>query len=305
LARKEDLVGRSLAGSSVSGTDAGIDLPRPRVGLMSSEDNWLRPRGDWPSRLLGRDSRRRPWRRWPGLGDDVVLQSGDPWTVSPSEARSDLAEGVVDAEGAATPSIVRIRACRVGFVARVFCGRRGQNTPSPCRKAASLFLLFRVLFSSCFEYPDFFVGNKIVCASWSCFSRKVTSEVSVSRRRRSPSARSALPLTRTLTRPWGSVTDAVEMARRIAPAEGLSNVKTCSVCGITHTNVSYLSQKVMSEVSVSRRRRSPSARSALAAYVYSVVLRIHFRSSQKARKTFWQKRSFFEENFDAEGVPPF
>jgi hypothetical protein len=60
----------------------------------------------------------------------------------------------------------------------------------------------------------------------------------------------------------------------------------------------------MSEVSISRRRRSSSARSALAAYVYSVVFRIHFRSSHKARKTFWQKRSFFEENFDAEGVPP-
>jgi hypothetical protein len=82
-------------------------------------------------------------------------------------------------------------------------------------------------------------------------------------------------------------------------------VKTCSVHGITYPNMSYLSQKVMSEVSVSRRRRSPSARSALAAYVYSVVFRIHFRSSRKARKTFWQKGSFFEENFDAEGVPPF
>jgi hypothetical protein len=103
LARKEDLVGRSLAGSSVSGTDAGIDLPRPRVGLMSSEDSWSRPRGDQPSRLPELDSRRRPWRRRPGLGDDVVLQSGDPWTASPSEARSDLAKGVVDAEGAAAP----------------------------------------------------------------------------------------------------------------------------------------------------------------------------------------------------------
>ena len=30
--RKEDLVGRSLAGLPVSGADAGIDLPRPRVG---------------------------------------------------------------------------------------------------------------------------------------------------------------------------------------------------------------------------------------------------------------------------------
>jgi hypothetical protein len=103
LARKEDLVGRSLAGSSVSETNAGIDLPRPQVGLMSSEGSWPRPWGDRLSRLLGPDSRRRPWRRWPGLGDDVVLQCGDPWTASPSEARSDLAEGVVDAEGAAAP----------------------------------------------------------------------------------------------------------------------------------------------------------------------------------------------------------
>jgi hypothetical protein len=38
------------------------------------------------------------------------------------------------------------------------------------------------------------------------------SEVSVSRRRRSPSARSALPLTCTLTRSWDSVIDIVEKA---------------------------------------------------------------------------------------------
>jgi hypothetical protein len=75
-------------------------------------------------------------------------------------------------------------------------------------------------------------------------------------------------------------------------------VKTCSVREITYPSASYLSQKVTSEVSISRRRRSPSARSALAAYVYSVVFRIHFRSSRKARKTFWQKRSFSEENFE-------
>jgi hypothetical protein len=180
----------------------------------------------------------------------------------------------------------------------VFCGRQGPKT-HPRRVVKLRF------FSSCFEYLDFFVGNRIVCASESCFSRKVMSEVSVSRRRRNPSARSALPLTRVLARPWGSITDAVEKARRIASAEELSSVKTCSVRGITYPNASYLSQKVISEVSVSRRRRSPSARSALAAYVYSVVFRIHFRSSRKARTTFWQKRSFFEENFDAEGVPPF
>jgi hypothetical protein len=87
-------------------------------------------------------------------------------------------------------------------------------------------------FSSRFEYLDFSVGNRIVCASESCFSRKVMSEVSVSRRRRNPSARSALPLTHALARPWGSVTDAVEKARRIALAEELSSVKTCLVRGI-------------------------------------------------------------------------
>jgi hypothetical protein len=159
-------------------------------------------------------------------------------------------------------------------------------------------------FSPCFEYLDFSVGNRIVCASESCFSQKVMSEVSVSRRRRNPSARSALPLTRALARPWGSITDAVEKARRIASAEEPSSVKTCSVRGITYPNASYLSQKVMSEVYISRRRRSPSARSALAAYVYSAVFRIHFRSSRKARKIFWQKRSFFEEKFRRRGGSP-
>jgi hypothetical protein len=159
-------------------------------------------------------------------------------------------------------------------------------------------------FSSCFEYQDFFVGNRIVCASESCFSREAMSEVSISWRRRNPSARLALPLTRALARPWGSVTDAVEKARRTASAEEFSSVKTCSVRGITYPNVSYLSQKVMSEVSVSRRRRSPSARSTLAAYVYSVVFRIHFRSSRKARKTFWQKGSFFKEKIRRRGGSP-
>jgi hypothetical protein len=56
LARKEDLVGRSLAGSSTGGTDAGVELPRPQAGLMSSGNGWLRLRGGRPSRLLGSDS---------------------------------------------------------------------------------------------------------------------------------------------------------------------------------------------------------------------------------------------------------
>jgi hypothetical protein len=50
-------------------------------------------------RILGED----PGRRWPERDDKVVLRSGDPRTALPSEARSDLAEGIVDAEGAAAP----------------------------------------------------------------------------------------------------------------------------------------------------------------------------------------------------------
>jgi hypothetical protein len=45
-------------------------------------------------------------------------------------------------------------------------------------------------FSSCFEYQDLLVGSRIVYPSEGYLSRKVMSEVSVSRRHRSPSARS-------------------------------------------------------------------------------------------------------------------
>jgi hypothetical protein len=103
LARKEDFVGRSLAGPSTGWTDAGVELPRPRAGLVSSEDRWLRLRGGRPSRRLGPYSRRRPRRRWPERGADVVLRSGDPPAVLPSEAWSDFTEVGVDAEGAAAP----------------------------------------------------------------------------------------------------------------------------------------------------------------------------------------------------------
>jgi hypothetical protein len=118
------------------------------------------------------------------------------------------------------PSSVKTRACRV----KVSCSvcllwpPRPEHTLSLRCKAASLFLLFRV--------SGLFVGSRDVCVSGSCFSRKVMSEVSVSRRRGSPSARSALPLTRTPSFPGPT-----------------------------------------------------------------------FRSSQKARKIFWRKRSFFEETF--------
>jgi hypothetical protein len=117
--------------------------------------------------------------------------------------------------------------------------------------------------SPCFEYQDLFVGSRIAYPNESCLSREVMSEVSVSRRHRSPSARLASLLTCTLTRPQDSVIDIVEKAQKIVSAEKFSSIKTCSISGIAYPSVSYLSQKVMSEVSVSRRRRSPSARSAL------------------------------------------
>jgi hypothetical protein len=105
LARKRKLRRPGLVGSSTGGTNTGVKLPRPRAGLVSSGDSWLRLRGGRPSRLLGPGSWRRPWQRWPGRGADVILQSGDPPTVLPSEARSDFAEGGVDAEGAAAPPL--------------------------------------------------------------------------------------------------------------------------------------------------------------------------------------------------------
>jgi hypothetical protein len=151
-------------------------------------------------------------------------------------------------------------------------------------------------FSSCFKYQDLFVGSRITCVSESYLSRKVMSEVSVSRRRRSPSARSASPLTCTFTRLRDYVIDIVEKARKIVLTKKFSSIKTCSVSRIAYPSVSYLSQKVMSEVSVSRRRRSPSARSALPLTCTPSFSGSHYRSSRKARKTFWQK-DFFRGKF--------
>jgi hypothetical protein len=151
-------------------------------------------------------------------------------------------------------------------------------------------------FSPCFEYQDLFVGSRIAHPSESYLSRKVMSEVSVSRKRRSPSARSALPLTCALTRPPDSVIDIVKKAQKIVPVEKFLGVKTCSVSRIAYPSVSYLSQKVMSEISVSRRRRSPSARSALPLTCTPLFSGSHYQSSRKARKMFWQK-DFFRGKF--------
>jgi hypothetical protein len=67
LAQEEDLVGRSLAGSSTGGTDAGVELPRPQAGLMSSGDSWPRPWGGRSSRIPREDPG--------GDGPGVVLMS--------------------------------------------------------------------------------------------------------------------------------------------------------------------------------------------------------------------------------------
>jgi hypothetical protein len=57
-----------------------------------------------------------------------------------------------------------------------------------------------VLLSSYFEHYDLFVGSRITYPSVSYLSRKVMSEVSISRRRRSPSAQSTLPFKVSLAR---------------------------------------------------------------------------------------------------------
>jgi hypothetical protein len=114
--------------------------------------------------------------------------------VSSSEAVPDLAEGGNDAEGAAAPS-VDVRTCRNSLSVVCVCFFAAAEAQTYyCRVIKLCFL------SSCFEYQDLFVDSRIVNPSESYFSRKVMSEVSVSWRRRSPSARSTLPLTCTLTR---------------------------------------------------------------------------------------------------------
>jgi hypothetical protein len=107
----------------------GSSLESMNRGLGSGWRPWKMvgrgPRGNWPSRLLGPDSRR------------------SPWAASPSDAGSDLAEGVVDAEGATAPFSVETRAYRIRLSCSVCLLRppRPENTPSLRCKAASPFPL--------------------------------------------------------------------------------------------------------------------------------------------------------------------
>jgi hypothetical protein len=68
--------------------------------------------------------------------------------------------------------------------------------------------------------------------------------------------------------------------------------------------MSYFSRKVMSDVSISRRSRSPSARSALPLTCSLVVFRIPLSTQSKSAKVVLVK-DFSDEKFDAERVPPF
>jgi hypothetical protein len=106
------------------------------------------PGGNRLSRLLGPDSRR------------------SPWTAASPEAGSGFAEDVVDAEGAMAPFGVKTRACRI----RSSCSVCFPRPPRPEEHTLAPLAKLR-LFSSCFEHLDF-VGNRDVCVSESCFSRK-------------------------------------------------------------------------------------------------------------------------------------
>jgi hypothetical protein len=124
--------------------------------------------------------------------------------VLSSEAGSDSAEGGVDAEGAAAPPMMSDPA-GISLSVVCVCFLAAAEAQTYRRRVVEL-----RFFSLCFEYQDLL--------------RKVMSEVSVSRRRRSPSARSALPLTCTLTHPLDSVIDIVEKARKIVSAEKFLSV---------------------------------------------------------------------------------
>jgi hypothetical protein len=149
--------------------------------------------------------------------------------------------------------------------------------------------------SSCFEHQDLFVGSRIVYPSESYFSRKVMSEESLG----------SVDLA-AYVHSYSFVGFCYRYSRegtKIILAEKFSSVKTCSVSRIAYPSVSYLSQKVMSEVSVSWRRRSPSARSALPLTCTPSFSGSRYRSSRKARKMFWQK-DFFRGKFLRRGGSP-
>jgi hypothetical protein len=161
---------------------------------MSSGDSWLRLRSGRSRCPLGPGPLRRPWLRWPKRGAGVPLRGGDP---SPRVA--------VRGQARSRRKWKRRRGCCcslcrcLNLQEQFICSMRMLVTAAEAQTYYCHVIKLHFL-SSCFEYHDLFVGSRIAYPSESYFSRKVMSEVSVSRRRRSPSSRSALPLTCTLTR---------------------------------------------------------------------------------------------------------
>jgi hypothetical protein len=159
---------------------------------MSSGDSWLRLRSGQSRCLLGPGPLRRPWLRRPKRGAGVFLRGGDPSARVAVRGRARSRRKWKRRRGCCC-SLYRCLNLQEQFVCSMFFAAAEAQT-FYCRIIKLCFL------SSCFEYQDLFVGSRIACPSESYFLRKVMSEVSVSRRRRSPSARSALPFTCTLTR---------------------------------------------------------------------------------------------------------
>jgi hypothetical protein len=175
---------------------------------VSSGDSWLRLRSGRSRCPLGPEPLWRPLLRWPKRGAGVLLRGGDPSARVAVRGRARFRRRWKQRRGCCC-SLCRCLNLQEQFVCsmRMFFTAAEAQTYY-CRVIKLCFL------SSCFEYQDLFIGSRITYPSESYLSRKVMSEVFVSRRRRSPSARSALPLTCTLTRPQDSVIDIVEKARK-------------------------------------------------------------------------------------------
>jgi hypothetical protein len=189
---------------------------------MSSRDSWLRLRSGQSRCLLGPGPLRRPWLRWPKRGVGVLLRGGDPSARVVVRGRARFRRRWKQRRGCCC-SLYRCLNLQEQFV----CSMRMLFAAAEAQTYYCRVIKLRFL-SSCFEYQDLFVGSRIAYPSESYFSRKVMSEVSVSQRRRSPSARSGLPLTCTLTRSQDSVIDIVEKARKSFWQKKFSSVRTCS-----------------------------------------------------------------------------
>jgi hypothetical protein len=146
--------------------------------------------------------------RWPKRGADIFLRGGDPSARVAVRGRARFRRRWKQRRGCCC-SLCRCLNLQEQFVCsmRMFFAAAEAQTYY-CRVIKLRFL------SSCFEYQVLFIGSRITYPSESYLSRKVMSEVYVSRRHRSPSARSSLSLTCTLTCPQDSVIDIVEKARK-------------------------------------------------------------------------------------------